>query len=86
MHQRELTRGFQQLESHYLFDHHFCTIRRGNEKGVVEGGVKYARLNFMVPVPQVGNLEELNEQVGGEMPRGLGTQIAGQERHQGTAS
>jgi hypothetical protein len=24
--QRELTRGFLQLESHYLFDHHFCRV------------------------------------------------------------
>jgi len=63
VHQRILTKSFQQLESHYLFDHHFCTIRRGNEKGIVEGGVKYVRLNFMVPVPQVGNLDELNEQL-----------------------
>lgn len=63
VHQRELTRGFQQLVSHYLFDHHFCTVRRGNEKGVVEGGVKYVRLNFMVPVPQVAILEELNKKL-----------------------
>jgi transposase len=63
IHKRELAKNFQQLESHYLFDHHFCTIRRGNEKGVVEGGVKYVRLNFMVPVPQVGSLEELNKRL-----------------------
>jgi hypothetical protein len=30
---------------------------------VVEGVVKYARLNFFVPVPQVRNLEELNERL-----------------------
>jgi alpha-L-fucosidase len=35
-------------------------VRRANEKGVVEGVVKYARLNFLVPVPQVSGLEELN--------------------------
>jgi transposase len=63
VHQRLLNKAFQQLESHYLFDHHFCTVRRGNEKGVVEGIVKYSRLNFMVPVPQVRNPEELNEQL-----------------------
>ncbi len=63
VHQRELTRSFQQLVSHYLFDYHFCTVRRGNEKGVVEGGVKYVRMNFMVPVPQVGSLEELNKKL-----------------------
>jgi transposase len=56
----ELTKGFLQLKSHYLFDHHFCRVRRANEKGVVEGVVKYVRLNFFVPVPQVRDLEELN--------------------------
>ena len=36
--ERRLTHGFLQLKSHYLFAHHFCRIRRGNEKGVVAGG------------------------------------------------
>src|SRR5208282_38125 len=57
---RKLTTGFLQLQSHYLFAHHFCRVRRANEKGVVEGGVKFARLNFFVPVPQVRDFEELN--------------------------
>src|SRR5262249_54807763 len=58
--QRRLTHGFLQLKSHYLFDHHFCLVQRPNEKGVVEGTVKYARLNFFVPVPQVRDLDGLN--------------------------
>jgi transposase len=57
---RRLTQGFLQLKSHYLFDHHFCLVQRPNEKGVVEGTVKFARLNFFVPVPQVRDLDELN--------------------------
>ena len=57
---RRITAGFAQLVGHYLFEHHFCLVRRANEKGVVEGVVKYARLNFMVPVPQVRDLAELN--------------------------
>lgn len=57
---RELTRGFLELKSHYLFDHRFCRVRRANEKGVVEGAVKYTRLNFLVPVPQMRDLDELN--------------------------
>ncbi len=60
---RQLTRGFLQLKSHYLFDHRFCRVRRANEKGVVEGAVKYARLNFMVPVPQVESLGQLNAEL-----------------------
>jgi hypothetical protein len=58
--ERRLTQGFLQLKSHYLFDHHFCHVGRGNEKGVVEGLVKYTRLNCFVPVPQVRDLAELN--------------------------
>ena len=57
---RKLTTGFLQLQSHYLFEHHFCRVRRANEKGVVEGGVRFARLNFFVPVPQVRDFDELN--------------------------
>ena len=59
-HGRKVTRGFLELQSHYLFEEHFCRVYRANEKGVVEGTVKYARLNFFVPVPQVRDLEELN--------------------------
>lgn len=55
-HGRKLTHGFLQLKSHYLFDTHFCGVRRANEKGVVEGMVGYARRNFLVPVPQVREL------------------------------
>lgn len=57
---RRLTQGFCQLQSHHLFAHHFCRPARGNEKGVVEGQVKFTRLNFFVPVPQVRDLAELN--------------------------
>jgi transposase len=59
-HERKLTDGFLKLQSHYLFREHFCRVRRANEKGVVEGVVKFSRLNFFVPVPQVDDLEELN--------------------------
>jgi len=57
---RKLTHGFLQLKSHYLFDAQFCLVGRPNEKGVVEGIVKYARLNYLVPVPQVKDFDELN--------------------------
>jgi transposase len=58
--QRKLTDSFLQLQSHYLFKEHFCRPARGNEKGVVEGVVRYSRSNFLVPVPQVRTLDELN--------------------------
>ena len=55
------TREFLRLESHYLFDHHFCLVRRANEKGHVENLLGFARRNFLVPVPEVNRLEALNE-------------------------
>jgi len=59
-HARKLTDGFLQLQSHYLFEEHFCRVYRPNEKGVVESMVKFARLNFFVPVPEMKDFGELN--------------------------
>ena len=61
--ERKLTDGFLKLQSHYLFREHFCRVRRPNEKGVVEGVVKFSRLNFLVPTPQVRDLDELNDRL-----------------------
>ena len=33
---RDLTEGFLRLQSHFLYDEHFCLVRRANEKGHVE--------------------------------------------------
>ncbi len=59
--ERELTREFLRLESHFLFTHRFCRVGRGNEKGVVEGLVGFGRRNFLVPVPSFNSFAELNE-------------------------
>ena len=58
--ERELTREFLRLESHFLFCHRFCRVGRGNEKGHVENLVGYSRRNFLVPVPAFGSFAELN--------------------------
>jgi len=60
---RRLSRWFRSLQSHFLFETHFCRVQRGNEKGVVESMVKYARLNFLVPVPEVSDLATLNAEL-----------------------
>jgi transposase len=80
---RKLTRGFLQLQSHYLFDHHFCRVRRPNEKGVVEGLVKYVRLNFFVPVPEVRDLEELNERLAQQCQEDLKRRLRGKVASKG---
>jgi transposase len=58
--ERDLTREFLRLESHFLFTHRFCRVGRGNEKGHVESLVGYGRRNFMVPVPVCSSFAELN--------------------------
>jgi transposase len=55
------TREFLRLESHYLFSHHFCLVRRPNEKGHTENLVGYSRRNFLVPVPEFADFEVFNE-------------------------
>jgi transposase len=47
---RERTRAFTELVSHYLFRDRFGRPGKGNDKGKVEGLVKYARANFMTPI------------------------------------
>jgi len=76
---RRLTRGFLELSSHYLFEHHFCRVRRGNEKGIAEGAVKYARLNFMVPVPRARDYEELNAHLSHACRSDLARRLRGQK-------
>ena len=74
---RKLTDGFLQLQSHYLFEEHFCRVARANEKGVVEGVVKYARQNYFVPVPEVTDFEELNAHLAHRCAEDLGRRLRG---------
>lgn len=61
--ERKLTTEFLRLKSHFLYAEHFCLVRRPNEKGHVERLLDYARKSFLVPVPQIRSLEELNTQL-----------------------
>ena len=74
---REVTREFQRLRSHFLFEAHFCLVRRANEKGHVENLVGYARRNFLVPVPAVPNFEALNEGLLAKCREDLQRQVRG---------
>ena len=75
---RELTRDFLRLQSHYLFDSHFCLVRRPNEKGQVEGLVGFTRRNFLVPVPRVSSLESLNSELEQRCRNDLQRRLRGQ--------
>jgi transposase len=57
---RTENRTFAAFRSHYLFESHFCTPGAGWEKGQVEHSVGYSRRNYMVPIPDVADFEDLN--------------------------
>ena len=54
---------FTAFRAHYTFEARFCNPARGQEKGGVEGLVGFARRNFLVPVPEVTDFDELNAQL-----------------------
>jgi transposase len=78
--ERKLTSAFLQLSSHYLFDYRFCRVARPNEKGVVEGMVKFTRLNFLVPVPQASSMAALNEHLEQQCRHDLLRRVRGQSQ------
>jgi transposase len=76
--ERELTREFLRLKSHFLFESHFCLVRRPNEKGQVEGLVGYTRRNFLVPLPQASSFEALNAELEDRCRQDLQRRLRGQ--------
>jgi transposase len=68
---KDILRGRQRIEqesfvkfrSYYTFGARFCNVNSGHEKGGVEGMVGYVRRNYLVPIPCVENLEELNQRL-----------------------
>ncbi len=76
--ERKLTDAFLRLQSHHLFEAHFCRVRRPNEKGHVETLVGYARRNFLVPVPVVRDgLGGLNDRLEADCRADLGRRLRG---------
>ncbi len=61
--ERIRTQVFGQLVSHYLFRDRFARVGKGNDKGNVEGLVKYTQRTILTPIPQAVSWEALNRQV-----------------------
>jgi transposase len=61
--ERTRTQVFGQLVSHYLFRDRFARIAKGNDKGNVEGLVKYTQRTILTPIPQAESWEALNAHV-----------------------
>jgi transposase len=73
------THEFRRLESHYLFEHHFCQVGRPNEKGHIENLVGYCRRNFLVPVPNFDDFEVFNEGLLDDCRQELQRQLRGKK-------
>ena len=71
------TKELLRLESHYLFNHHFCLVRRPNEKGHTENLVGFARRNFMVPIPQFDDFEAFNRRLAEACLKDLARKLRG---------
>jgi transposase len=78
------TREFLRLQSHYLFERHFCLVRRPMEKGHTESLIGFARRNFMVPVPRVESLEAFNEELAQKCREDLERRVRGQSANKTT--
>jgi transposase len=55
--------AFVKFKAYHSFEARFCNPDSGHEKGGVEGLVGFARRNYMVPIPEAADMEELNEKV-----------------------
>ena len=83
--ERQKTRAFSELQSHYLFADKFGRPAKGNDKGKVEGLVGYARRNFMVPIPRVTSWDELNAHLEASAASGGSGGCAGTRRRSANA-
>ncbi len=77
--ERVRTKVFDQLVSHYLFRDRFARVGKGNDKGNVEGLVKYTQRTILTPIPQAASWEALNVQVRERCLRRRGDRVRGAE-------
>ena len=49
------------FRAHYAYETWYCNRAEGHEKGLVEGLVGYIRRNVLVPIPEAGDWNELNQ-------------------------
>jgi transposase len=74
------TNEFLRISSHFLFDYHFCRVRQPQEKGHVEGSVKYSRNNFLVPVPKFDDFETFNSMLEQQCREDMNREASRQKR------
>ena len=78
--ERVRTQVFSQLLSHYLFKDRFARVGKGNDKGNVEGLVKYTQRTILTPVPQAADWDALNVQIRDRCVRRRDETVRGADR------
>jgi transposase len=61
--ERKLTEMFMRLVMHHRFKAEFCNPDSPQEKGNVENKVGYIRRNYLLPPPEIMDLEKFNEEL-----------------------
>jgi len=77
---RELQRGFEVFQAHYGFEAEFCGPGKGNEKGGVEGEVKYSRHEVLSPIPEIDGRDDLQRLYNEWMERDVRRRIRGRDQ------
>lgn len=72
--------AFRKFRAYHNFESRFTNRNAGNEKGGVEGLVGYVRRNYLVPIPEVADFDELNAKLLEQCQAYGGHVIAGRER------
>jgi transposase len=72
--------AFKRFRAHYGFVAEFCAPAKGNEKGGVEGSVKFARHEILSPIPRVAGRGGVQAHCSAWMERDLSRTIRGRER------
>lgn len=74
---RELQQAFVAFQAHYGFKAEFCGPGKGNEKGGVEGAVKYGRHEIFSPMPSVDGRTDVQALCDAYMEREMGRRPRG---------
>jgi len=77
---RELQRGFEVFQAYYGFEGEFCGAGKGNEKGGVEGEVRYSRHEILSPIPEVDGRDDLQRLCNEWMARDVARRVRGREQ------
>jgi transposase len=75
---RQEQESFKRFRSYYLFESNYCNPAQGHEKGGVENDVGYVQRNFMTPLLQANNYQELNVMLWKACQENLHRRVRGQ--------